>query len=85
MMLPPEIELIVREARSQQMEFAKQYYHREIEKIKSHHASQVKVLKEALENIKSITKKQFEENPMYWMSMAVGAAVEALSQLKESK
>lgn len=37
---------------------------------------------ETLENINSVTKKQFEEHPMYWATMANGASGEALANLE---
>lgn len=38
---------------------------------------------ETLENINSVTKKQFEEHPMYWATMANGASGEALADLEQ--
>lgn len=43
----------------------------------------IKRLESALKNIASTTKKQFEENPMYWGTMANGEALEALAYLNE--
>lgn len=42
-------------------------------------------LREALSDIASTTKKQWEENPMYWATMANGRATEALNKEKRGE